>query len=351
MVGAKFGVVVVLGTATQVEVATFRSDVAYQDGRRPERVVFSDARQDALRRDFTINGMFYDPFAAKVIDYVGGQADLSRAVIRAIGDPRQRFDEDHLRMLRAVRFSCTLGFALEDSTARAITALAPKIKRISSERIAEELLKILQSKGRAEGIKLTGELGLLKVISPEVDYVPAITRLAKLSGSSAPAGLACLLYGLDQTYQAKQAGDRAKAICRRLKLSNELCEQTAWLAQTARSLVVSQASSTEISLAQLKRMMAGGLFPELLRLYRTVASEHDCRQLRSRARKIDPKKVQPPPLINGKDLLAMGLRQGPRMGKCLAAIYDAQLNEQIRTKAQARKFAKDWLKSSLNKGN
>ena len=136
MVGAKFGVVVVLGPETQVEVATFRSDFDYKDGRRPGRVIYSNAKQDALRRDFTINGMFYDPLEKKLIDYVGGKEDLRRRIVRAIGQPNRRFAEDHLRMLRAVRFACTLTFRLEDNTAKAIRFHAKKIKRISVERIA-----------------------------------------------------------------------------------------------------------------------------------------------------------------------------------------------------------------------
>ena len=343
MVGAKFGVVIVLGPGTQVEVATFRRDLAYKDGRRPERIIYSDAEHDALRRDFTINGMFYDPFENKVIDYVGGEVDLRRKVIRSIGQPQRRFAEDHLRMLRAIRFACSFGFTLEDSTARAISEQAQKIKRISVERIADELLTILKSPGRAQGISLAGELGLLKVILPEVDYTCAAQRLAQLKGASAPAGLACLLYGLDQTYQPKQSGERAKAIARRLKLSNELVDQTAWLTETVRGLVADQADIEQISLARLKRMLASGIFRELLWLYNTVAPDRACRQLRRRCRQIDPENISPAPLINGKDLLAMGLRSGPRMGKCLAAVYEAQLNELVKTKAQARKFVRHWL--------
>jgi len=343
MIGAKFGVVVVLGPKTQVEVATFRCDVGYQDGRRPGRVVYSDAKHDALRRDFTINGMFYDPLENKVIDYVGGQKDLQRKIIRAIGQPRNRFAEDHLRMLRAVRFACTLGFALEDSTAKAIRSQAKKIERISIERVAEELQGILQSPGRAEGISLAGELGLLKVILPEVDYIEAAQRLKRLGGTSVPAGLACLLYDLDKKGSAEQSGKKAKAICRRLKLSNQLLRQTAWLVETASSLVAECSAERKISLAQIKKMMASDNFDELLLLFRTIAPQRAYRQLRGRSRQIDPKKVSPKPLITGQDLLTMGVQPGSRLGKCLAEVYEAQLNELVRTKVQARKFVREWL--------
>lgn len=343
MVGAKFGVVVVLGPRTQVEVATFRRDVGYQDGRRPGRIVYSDAEQDALRRDFTINGMFYDPLEDKVIDYVGGKSDLKRKVVRAIGQPRSRFAEDHLRMLRAVRFACTLGFALEDKTAKAIRSQAKKIERISAERIAEELLGILKSSGRAKGITLAGELGLLKVILPEVDYVTAAKRLKLLGGTGGLAGLACLLYDPDRNSSPEQSGVKAKAVCRRLKLSNQLVRQTGWLVETAKSLVTEHAKVSDIPLARLKKLLASGNFDELLLLYRTVASERTHRQLRGRARRIDPKKISPKPLITGQDLLDMGVKSGPQLGRCLAAVYEAQLNELVKTKAQARKFVRDWL--------
>ena len=346
MVGAKFGVVIVLGPRTQVEVATFRRDLAYKDGRHPERVVYTDAEQDARRRDFTINGMFYDPFEDSLIDYVGGEVDLRRKIIRCIGQPKLRFAEDHLRMLRAVRFACTFDFTLEDSTAKAIADQAGKIKKISPERIAEELLTIIKSPGRAHGIRLAGQLGLLKVIIPEVDYTCAAHRLAQLNGASAPAGLACLLYGLDQTYQPKESARHARAICKRLKLSNQLVDQTAWLVETARGLVTAHAASQEIALADLKRMLASGIFRELLWLYRTIAPERICRQLRTQSRKIDPKAFTPTPLIAGKDLKAMGVRPSPKMGKCLEDVYEAQLNELVKTKPQARKFVRDWLDSN-----
>ena len=343
MVGAKFGVAVVIGEGVQVEVATFRSDGKYKDGRRPEKVSYGDAKQDALRRDFTINGMFLDPFEQKIIDYVGGEVDIRRRIIRAIGDPSRRFAEDHLRMLRAVRFAAALGFRLEDSTARAITSLAEKIKQISAERIADELLRILGSSGRAEGIRLAGELGLLKVIVPEIDYLPASQRLRQLGKANSLAALACLLYGLDQTYQAEQSGKQAKAICRRLKLSNQISEQTVWLVQMARHLVAERAAGREASLAELKRMMTSGVFREMLWLYGTVVPGKVCQQLRKRSKAIDPKAVSPKPLIDGNELMAMKVKSGPRMGKCLEAVYEAQLSEELKTKAQARKFVCQWL--------
>ncbi len=343
MVGAKFGVVVVLGPRTQVEVATFRCDVGYEDGRRPSRVLYSDPRQDALRRDFSINGMFYDPLDDKLIDYVGGKKDLRAKIVRAIGQPRRRFAEDHLRMLRAVRFASTLGFAIEANTAKAIRAQARKIERISAERIAEELLGILQSPSRAEGITLAGELGLLGVILPEVDYAQAAKRLKKLGRANSLAALACLLYDPAQPDHPSRAGKRARAICRRFKLSNHFVRQTDWLLATAGHLLAEHSAGREISLAQLKRMMASRSFDELLLLYKATAPQRVYRQLRRWSRQIEPQAVNPEPLITGQDLLDIGVKPGPRIGGCLTAVYEAQLNELLKTKAQARKFARDWL--------
>lgn len=340
MIGAKFGVVVVLGPQTQVEVATFRCDLGYEDGRRPREVVYSDARQDALRRDFTINGMFYDPVEDKVIDYVGGKKDLKAKIIRAIGDPSLRFAEDHLRMLRAARFACTLGFEIEANTTKAIRAQAKRIERISVERIAEELLGILQNPCRAEGISLAGELGLLEAILPEVDCAKAVERLKKLGRASCLAALVCLLY------DPEQKTNRARGICRRLKLSNNYIRQTDWLEVTVKHLLAEHSAGREISLADLKRMMASGVFEELLVLYKSVAPQRAYRRLKRSSGEIDPEMVSPEPLITGADLLDMGVRPGPRLGGCLAAAYETQLNELIKTKAQARKFAADWLKRS-----
>src|SRR5262245_38454690 len=174
-VGASFGVVEVIGprrpdgSYPKVQVATFRSDGAYVDGRRPESVVFSSAEEDAARRDFTINGMFLDPLDGRVIDYVGGQADLQARVLRAIGDPRARFREDKLRLVRAVRFAARFGFPIEPETAAAVREMAAEITVVSAERIAEELRKILVHPGRAWALRQMDELGLLRQIVPEVE--------------------------------------------------------------------------------------------------------------------------------------------------------------------------------------
>src|SRR5262245_30736477 len=174
-VGASFGVVEVIGprrpdqSFPKVQVATFRSDGAYIDGRRPESVVFSTAVEDAQRRDFTINGMFFDPLESKVIDYVGGQADLKAGVLRAIGDPRARFREDKLRLMRAVRMAARFDFPIESATAAAIREMAPELNVVSAERIADELRKMLVHRNRAWAMRQMDELGLLRQVLPEVE--------------------------------------------------------------------------------------------------------------------------------------------------------------------------------------
>jgi poly(A) polymerase len=168
-VGAHFGVIVVLQDGLQFEVATFRSDGAYIDGRRPTEVTFATAEEDAARRDFTINGMFFDPTEEKVIDFVGGRADLDARVIRAIGDPTQRFAEDRLRMLRAVRFATTLDFQIDEATWNALVDASPTISEISAERIREELVRIFLSPHRARGWDLLDASGLMRVVLPELE--------------------------------------------------------------------------------------------------------------------------------------------------------------------------------------
>src|SRR5438034_4985548 len=169
-IGAQFGVVLVIYHGHPFEVATFRSDEAYIDGRRPTGVVFTDVKQDVLRRDFTINGLLYDPISKEVIDYVGGQADIQAKLVRAIGDPHDRFEEDKLRILRAVRFGARLGYQIEPRTWQAVAAMAPRIHQVSSERIREEVCRILTEGRAARGFRLMEESGLRREIFPEVEW-------------------------------------------------------------------------------------------------------------------------------------------------------------------------------------
>src|SRR5437762_13468042 len=179
-IGAQFGVVLVIYHGKPFEVATFRSDEAYVDGRRPTGVVFTDAKQDVLRRDFTINGLLYDPTTEQVIDYVNGQADIQAKVVRAIGDPHARFEEDKLRILRAIRFGARLGYTIEPATWDAVRAMAPKIHQVSSERIREELTRILTEGQAARGFRMLEECGLRAEIIPELEWTNHIGKSLEL---------------------------------------------------------------------------------------------------------------------------------------------------------------------------
>ncbi|HSU87489.1 MAG TPA: CCA tRNA nucleotidyltransferase, partial [Terriglobia bacterium] len=175
-IGAQFGVILVIYRGHPFEVATFRSDEAYVDGRRPTGVVFTDVKQDVLRRDFTINGLLYDPLDQRVIDYVEGQSDIQAKLVRAIGDPHARFEEDKLRILRAVRFGARLGYEIEPATWEAVRSMAPKIHQVSSERIREELSRILTDGRPARGFRLLDESGLRAEILPELEWTEHIER-------------------------------------------------------------------------------------------------------------------------------------------------------------------------------
>src|SRR5947207_5134292 len=179
-IGAQFGVVLVIHRGHPFEVATFRSDEAYVDGRRPTGVVFTDAKQDVLRRDFTINGLLFDPLTKELIDYVNGRADIDAKIVRAIGDPRARFEEDKLRVLRAVRFGARLGYTIESATWNAVREMAPKIHQVSKERIREELTRILTEGRAAHGMQMLAESGLRQEILPELEWTPHIERSLEL---------------------------------------------------------------------------------------------------------------------------------------------------------------------------
>ena len=344
LVGAKFGVAMVIHDSRKVEVATFRSDLSYKDGRRPSGVVFSDPQQDALRRDFTINGLFYDPVAKKVIDYVGGRADLRRRLVRTIGDPRHRFAEDYLRLIRAVRFAVRLSFRIEPATAEAIGLLAPRISAISGERIFDELGKMLSQPSAAETARLLDKLGLARAILPELftpgEFWPvAMARLEAFSKHKDQIiNFAALLCGLDEKAIA--------TICRRWGASNDLRDSLCWLA----CHLDDWKQAKTMTLADFKRLMAHKQFSRLLALWRAQerlshGSETMTRKAVSRAKSIPPDTVAPPPLATGADLKVLGLTEGPALGKILRALYDAQLNEKITTRRQAIELARTRLKS------
>ncbi|MDX2198572.1 MAG: CCA tRNA nucleotidyltransferase [Phycisphaerae bacterium] len=337
-VGAQFGVMLVRAGGRWIEVATFRTDGDYRDGRRPEQVMFSDARQDALRRDFTVNGMFLDPIAMRVIDYVGGQSDLAARVIRAIGEPRKRFEEDYLRLLRAVRFAARLGFAIEAQTAREITLAAAKVAQVAAERVREELEKMLSHPSRATAIRLIVELGLLPHLWPGADGAArtgatcppeAMQMLGALPGEAGfVAGFACLV--------REESQEELERIARHLTFSNEDREALKG-ALAARAALREPAT---VRPAVLKRLMASAVWPTLHDLMLADYSILPdgamlAAQFAARVAAIPADEIAPKPLISGHDVLARGVPAGPAVKPLMDQLYDEQLDGTLRDRAGA----------------
>ncbi|UCC31243.1 MAG: CCA tRNA nucleotidyltransferase [Phycisphaerales bacterium] len=344
-VGAKFGVMLVRKFGHDIEVATFRSDGPYTDGRHPDAVTFGTDVEDARRRDFTINGLFFDPIDERVIDYVDGRSDLEAGVIRTIGDPHRRFAEDHLRMLRAVRFAARLGFEIEPGTAEAIKRLASHLESISTERVWTELEMILTDPTRVQGWTLLMETGLRGHLTPtwppmRDEDMATQNRLGALPHRPVSAGLAlaAALCG--------RRPDDAGNVCRALRLSNRLSKAVVWM---VRSLpAVHKEHSLEI--ADFKLLMAEESWPDLLELLRgelagTGADLGPYERVRDRAAAIPAASVTPPPLVTGDDLCDMGMSPGRRIGEILEAIYRAQLNEHITDREQAVTMARKLMGS------
>jgi len=350
-VGASFGVIIVLGpkAAGQIEVATFRTEGDYQDGRRPTSVMFTTAEEDAQRRDFTINGMFYDPVHQQVLDYVGGKSDLGHGVIRAIGNPRDRMQEDKLRMLRAVRFSATLDFLLEEQTASAIRELASEIQVVSAERITQEFRKMLVHENRVTALSLCRDLGLMQLILPElnpamqilIDYDEtawerALRTVSLLYKPPFELVFATLLVSAN-TPTAKIEVTDCHRICKRFRLSNYETDHICWLFEHQEAL--QQAPS--MSQAQLKRLFAHTHSQDLLAMMHacTLAANADlhavlfCEEFLEQT---PPEEIDPPLLLTGNDLIQLGYQPGPEFKSILDSVRDAQLNGEIATEIEAK---------------
>ncbi len=337
-VGAKFGVVMVRLQGHELEVATFRAESDYVDHRHPEQVRFTDARADAGRRDFTINGMFFDPLENRVIDAVGGQADLRARVIRAIGNPAERFAEDHLRMLRAVRFASRLGFAIEPATFEAIRRHAAGIRTISAERIRMELAQILADSHRERGWRLLHAVGLSGLLVEgllfnDAEVELAARRLAALpANASFPLALAAILH--------ERPAPPARTVCVALRMSVAETDCVTWL---LRKLPEGRAAD-RLELADVKQLRADPRFDALVALMRAEAvaagqAAAAADTLVRRAEAIPPQAVRPTPFLSGDDLLARGVRPGPRLGRILNTVLRAQLNEQIAHRDEALALA------------
>jgi len=370
-VGAHFGVVLVRREGASVEVATFRSDRDYADGRRPAAVRFeTDPRQDVLRRDFTINGLMLDPESGAVLDYVGGQADLEGRLLRAIGDPDVRFREDHLRLLRAIRFAARLGFRIEPATFAAIRSHHRSILGVSAERVRDELTRILTEGGARRGFELLDATGLLAVLLPEVaamkgveqppEYHPegdvwvhTLLLLEKLRQPSATLAWGALLHdaGKPPTFRVaerirfdghvEEGVALTHDILSRLRFSREDMEQVeALVANHMRFKDVQRMREST-----LKRFLRLPRFDEHLELHRLdVLSSNGCLEnyelLKRRREELPEERLRPPRLISGDDLMEEGRRPGPLFREILAAVEDAQLEGAIATRDEALEFVR-----------
>jgi putative nucleotidyltransferase with HDIG domain len=412
-VGRKFGVMVVVEGKQQFQVATFRAEADYRDGRRPEKVVFASAEADALRRDFTVNGLFYDPLTEKIHDWVGGEKDLRAKIIRTIGAPEERFAEDHLRLLRAVRFAAQLGFEIEPKTFAAIKSLALKIKLISAERIRDELIKLfappklelggagsplpaarLQTDGGAYGVTrptsnaacglvLLRESGLLEQILPELvatisceqspDYHPEGNvfnhirlMLEKMSpGADEFLPWAVLFHDVAKPVTAerdaatgaihfygheKVGAEMARAILNRLRFPKKQIDEIA-------ACVLHHMQFKDVKQmrkATLRRLLLRETFPLELELHRLdcLGSHGDLSHynfLVEQAEELKKKPAIRPPLLTGDDLIKLGMKPGPAMGALLNEIREKQLADELKTPRQAKAWAKEQIGNRKSK--
>ncbi|HLY91650.1 MAG TPA: CCA tRNA nucleotidyltransferase [Candidatus Angelobacter sp.] len=381
-VGAQFGVVLVpIRRDTEgardnysIEVATFRSDGAYSDGRHPDEVKFSkEARLDVQRRDFTINGLLLDPDTAEVLDFVHGREDLQRGLVRTIGDPHQRFSEDKLRMLRAVRFAARFGYSIDDKTFAAIRELAPAIHQVSRERVRDEILKMLTEGHARRAFELLDQTSLLEQVLPEIKkmqgveqppqyhpegdvWVHTLMLLEALpAGCSKTLALGALLHDVGKPPTFRVAPDRirfdnhaevgtkmAEEICHRFRLSNEETEQVL-------SLVANHmrfADVMRMKESTLKRFFRLPKFEEQLELHRLdCQSSHRDLSLYEFAKEkfhsLPQEQLRPAPLITGDDLIAADYKPGPQFKELLTAVEDAQLEGSISTKEEALRLVRE----------
>ncbi len=373
-VGAHFGVIVVLENEMQFEVATFRADGAYLDGRHPAEVRFATPEEDARRRDFTINGMFFDPPNEKVIDFVGGQRDLAAGMVRAIGEPAERFAEDRLRLLRAVRFATVLDFEIERSTWAAVVEAAGTIREISAERIREELVRLFLSPQRVRGWDLLEASGLMRQILPELTALKGCeqppqfhpegdvfkhTRLMLSllpEQASLPLVMSVLFHDIGKpgTARVDEEGrirfnghdrlgaEMTEALMERLRFTRATIEATV---EAVRQHMVFK-DVPNMRVARLKRFMARPTFGDELELHRVdCAGSHGMLDnyefLQQKREEFANEPIIPPPLVRGDDLIALGLKPGPRFGEILEAVETRQLEGALRDTDEALAWVRE----------
>jgi len=374
-IGVAFGVMLVVIDGVGYEVATFRRDRGYRDGRRPEGVVFSDAEGDALRRDFTINGLFLDPEGDEVIDFVGGRADLDRGIVRAIGDPRERFAEDRLRALRAVRFATRLGFEIEENTALAIQESAPRITEVSWERIRDELVGMFTGPRAGLALDLLHEFGLLAVVLPEVAAMRGVRQpdefhpegdvfqhtrmmLDLMEGPSPRLAMAVLLHdvGKPETYREadrirfdehdRVGAEIARGVCKRLRFSADDTRLIGQLVEHHMRFMHVRKMKT----STLKRLLGMEGFRDHLDLHRLdcLASHGGLENYEyalEKSREFGEEEIRPARLVRGEDLIEMGFAPGPLFAEILKAVEEEQLEGRLADRGAALA----WIEAQFGK--
>lgn len=347
-VGVQFGVCRVRHSSVEIEVATFRTEQGYADGRHPDAVQFTGPQEDVQRRDFTVNGLLYDPETGEVLDYVGGRDDLTRRVIRAIGDPVERIREDRLRMLRAIRFAARLGFRIDDATLAAVRQFAPEIRRVSAERVRDELQKTLLEGGAAVGLDGLLASELLPHVLPEVAHLAEVAVPAAEGGTalaSTRALLAALRPGVDEALAwaallHRVASDEVRVVGERLRLPRRTIEVVA--ASVADLPTLPEAP--EWTSSRLKRLLRSAHAGTLLALHvlhgvaLAGAPSPSAEWLLERRAALGEDALRPAPLLTGHDLAALGYPKGPRYKAMLAALETAQLDGLLRDADEARAF-------------
>lgn len=369
-VGAQFGVILVVVEGHPFEIASFRHDGPYLDGRRPAHVRYGSLQEDIFRRDFTINGMVYDPIAGELIDQVGGRQDLERQLVRAIGSPRSRFEEDRLRMVRAVRFAASLDFAVESETLAAIRELAPTVIQISWERIGEEITRILIEGGAKAGFELLDQTGLLKVLLPEIDAMKGVEQspdyhpegdvfthtmltLSHLDSPTETLAYGCLLHDVGKPVcirrdeeritfygHTEKGAEMAEEILKRLKRSRTTRERVAYLVRNH----LRHLQAPQMRLSTLKRFLGEEGIEELLELTRidALSANGDLQHYRfckQKLAELKKEEIHPEPLLRGRDLIAMGFSPGPNFQTILKQVEEGQLGGEL----SSREEAMDWV--------
>ncbi len=372
-VGRQFGVVIVVLGALSYEVTTFRSEGSYLDGRHPSRVVFTDALQDAQRRDFTVNALFWDPARGEVLDYVGGRQDLEDGLLRTVGDPAARFEEDKLRVIRAIRFACRLGFRIDPATWTAVCSFAARLTQISWERVRDELLKILTGPNPDRGMRLLLDSGVLARILPEVAAMDGVEQppefhpegdvfahtclmLARADRPSPTLAMAVLLHdvGKPPTFTVRErirfdghdalGAEMAEEICRRLRMSNQRIEEIVDLVRCHLRFI----HVFEMRESTLKRFLRKENIRDHLELHRLdcLSSHRDLSAYHfcvAKLEELSREQISPPPLLTGHDLIAAGLTPGPIFSQILGELEDLQLEGQV----ASREAALEWLRERL----